>query len=587
MKATRGVLAGAVAVLAALASFARAELQLQEKVRGLPANSPQGPFVRGADGAIWGVDPAGALVSRDEGRTWEARKFLDAEKFQASGERALLRTRDGVMVYAFLNRKEMALKWDDAKGGPQEGCRLPVYTMRSADDGKTWSAPALLQDGWCGAVRQMIQLRSGRVLLVCQQAAANPGRHVTILYFSDDAGASWRASDRIDGGAAGNYAGSGGAVPAGTHGGMIEGTVLEKMNGELTLLLRTPHGCFYQSTSKDGAKWTAPAPSTVEASDSPGTMTRLASGRVALVWNRYRDPAKRLARREELSIAFSENDGLTWTTPQVFAFNPAEPGKRESASWISYPYLFEAAPGRIWISTMQGPVRVELAEKDFLAPVANPLGRAAVRMIALGDSITKGSRPGVMPQQAFPALVQAALRARNVRVDVHNTGIGGERTDQALARLERDVIWQRPHIVTIMYGTNDGWVDEGKAESRLAVAAYAENLRQIVRRLRAAGIVPVLMTEPKFGEDNRRNGLGEDPNLRLIRYVAACRAVARELAVPLVDHFAGWEQAQREGRRLQAWTTDGTHPNTEGHADLAARIAGIVTPIALSVAEKL
>ncbi|MEY2882015.1 MAG: Sialidase [Verrucomicrobiota bacterium] len=566
---------------------ARAEIVLQENVRAVPANSPQGPFVRAGDGAIWGVDPKGAIVSRDEGKTWTAREIFDGAKFEASGERALVRTREGVLVYAFLNRKEMVFKWDDAKGGPQEGCRLPVYTMRSADDGKTWEAPMLIQEGWCGAVRQMIQLRSGRVLLVCQLAAANPGRHVTINYFSDDTGRTWRASDRIDGGAAGNYSGSGGAVPATTHGGMIEGTVLEKRNGELKLLYRTPHGCFFESTSKDGEKWSAPAPSIIEASDSPGMMVRLASGRVALVWNRFRDPVKRLARREELSIAFSENDGLTWATPQILARNATPVGAKESQFWISYPYVFEPAPGRLWISTMQGALRVALEEEDFLAPVASPLDGAAVRIIALGDSITKGARPGVAPGQAFPAVLRNLLRERGVRADVHNVGIGGERTDQALERLERDVISQRPHVVAIMYGTNDGWVDAGKTESRLSLERYTENLRALVRRLRAARIEPVLMTEPKFGEDNRRNGLDEDPNVRLARYVDTCRAVARELDVPLVDHFAGWTEAQAGGRRLQAWTTDGTHPNIEGHADLAARALPVVEKIARRFADKL
>ena len=69
-----------------------------------------------------------------------------------SGERALLRTKEGVILFAFLNRKELVFKWDDKKGGPQEGCRVPVYLSRSDDDGRTWAAPVLLQEGWCGAV---------------------------------------------------------------------------------------------------------------------------------------------------------------------------------------------------------------------------------------------------------------------------------------------------------------------------------------------------------------------------------------------------------------------------------------------------
>ncbi len=563
-------------------SFAHAEIGLQEKVRSL-AGAPQGPFVRAGDGAIWGVEAKGALVSHDEGKSWQSKVIFDGVKFEASGERALLRTKEGVMLYAFLNLKEKVFKWDDKKGGPQDGCRIPVYLSKSTDDGKTWAAPVLLQDGWCGAVRQMLQLRTGRVLLVCQQAAANPGRHVTKNYFSDDLGQTWRVSDTIDLGAEGNYGGAVAGLTATTHGGGIEGTVLEKRNGDLKLLLRVPHGYFYEMTSKDGSKWTSGMPSPIEASDSPGMMGRLASGRVVLVWNRYRDPVKKLGRREELSIAFSENDGVTWTVPQVIAFNRPEPGKRESASWVSYPYVFEVTPGRLWISTMQGALRAELAEKDFLAPVALPLDGRAVRIIALGDSITRGARPKVTPTQIFPALTQAALREAGVRAQVHNVGIGSERTDLALERLERDVISQRPDIVTVMYGTNDSWVDKGKTASRLTGAEFEKNLREIVRRLRAATISVVLMTEPKFGEKNPRNGVDEDPNRRLAAYMEFTRKIARETGVVLVDNFARWDAAQNGGTLLQTWTTDGCHPNVTGHAEMAREIAATLLPLARAV----
>ena len=556
----------------------RAEIILQEKVEPLPFMH-QGPFVRTADGLIWGVDARGALVARDDGRKWTPKTLFDPERFQPSGERALLRTKEGVLLYAFLNRKELRFNWDDKKGGPQEDCRIPVYLARSADDGVTWTPPVLLQEGWCGAVRQMIQLRTGRILLICQKAMANPGRHVTTTYYSDDLGQIWQAGDIIDLGDAGNYRDPVTGLNATTHGGGLEGTVLEKRSGELKLLLRVPHGCFFEVSSKDGAKWGAPLPSTLEASDSPGMMTRLASGRVALVWNRYRDPVKKLGRREQLSIAFSENDGLTWSTPQVIAIHPVPKGKKESAYWVSYPYVFEAAPGQLWISTMQGRLSAALNEGDFLAPVEKPLDGSATRIIALGDSITKGARPGVQPTQIFSALLQGALREAGLPVQVHNVGIGGERTDQALLRLQSDVISQRPHLVTVMYGTNDSWVDVGKTESRLSEKQYEANLRAIVRRLQEARIQAILMTEPRFGEENRRNGLGEDPNRRLARYVELCRRVARDAGVPLIDHFGAWTTEQERGQKLQAWTTDGCHPNIEGHADLAARLVPVLAPL--------
>lgn len=568
-----------VLCLASAAIGGRAEIVLQEKVERL-AVPHQGPFVRTSAGEIWGMDERGALVSRDEGRTWEARAIFDSVRFAPSKERALMRTKEGVLLHAFLNNREKAFKWDDARGGPQEGCRLPVYLSRSGDEGKTWAAPVLLQEGWCGAVRQMIQLRTGRVVLVSQVAAANPGRHVTLIHLSDDLGKTWRVGERIDLGARGNYEAKSSGLTGSTHGGGIEGTVLEKQNGELKLLLRVPHGHFEELTSKDGgASWTAAMPSTLEASDSPGMMVRLASGRVALVWNRYTEPVKKQGRREELSLAFSNDDGRTWTMPQVIAVNRVPQGARESAYWISYPYVFEPVAGQLWISTMQGNLRATLKESDFVSPVDKPLGGPASRVIMLGDSITRGARAGVSPTQIFSARTQAMLRAAGVRSEVHSVGVGSERTDLALMRLERDVISQRPQFVTVMYGTNDSWVDAGKTESRLSEGQFEDNLRQIVLHLTAAKIRVVLMTEPKFGERNQRNGLGEDPNLRLGRYMELTRKIARETGSPLIDNFAGWETAQRSGKILQDWTTDGCHPNADGHSELALRIAAVLVPL--------
>jgi acyl-CoA thioesterase-1 len=91
------------------------------------------------------------------------------------------------------------------------------------------------------------------------------------------------------------------------------------------------------------------------------------------------------------------------------------------------------------------------------------------------------------------------------------------------------------------------------------------------------------MTAPRFGEDNPRNGLGEDPNVRLARYMERVRSVARDLAVPLVDHSGEWTEWQQRGQKLQSWTTDGCHPNVEGHADLANRIVSVVEPLARQI----
>ncbi len=61
--------------------------------------------------------------------------------------------------------------------------------------------------------------------------------------------------------------------------------------------------------------------------------------------------------REELSIALSEDDGKSFTKPTVIA--------RQRGGWLSYPRIFENRPGELWLTTMQGGLRLRLSEADL------------------------------------------------------------------------------------------------------------------------------------------------------------------------------------------------------------------------------
>lgn len=206
--------------------------------------------------------------------------------------------------------------------------------------------------------------------------------------------------------------------------------------------------------------------------------------------------------------------------------------------------------------------------------MAEESGSSELTIVTLGDSITRGFRPGVTKSETFSAILQDSLREGGIRATVINRGIGGERTDQALARLDT-IIALKPDLVTVMYGTNDSYVDKGKTASRLSAEAYGRNLVEIVRRLRDAGIRPVLMTEPRYAVKARPNGLGEHPNLRLKDFVAVCRKVAKQQEIPLIDQFADWTTAEANGQILLDWTTDGCHPNPKGHL----RMAQLMDPV--------
>jgi lysophospholipase L1-like esterase len=81
------------------------------------------------------------------------------------------------------------------------------------------------------------------------------------------------------------------------------------------------------------------------------------------------------------------------------------------------------------------------------------------RIVCLGDSITFGE--GLSYAEAYPAVLEQLLCQRITRQEnqrdivVINAGVRGSTAVQGLARLERDVLWCRPHAVLVSFGLND------------------------------------------------------------------------------------------------------------------------------------
>ena len=279
------------------------------------------------------------------------------------------------------------------------------------------------------------------------------------------------------------------------------------------------------------------------------------------------DPAKKHVIRATEKVLMPER-GVMLGNFGAAAITPNE-------SWVTdAEYMAE---GKVHPRGANGSVFA--ARVRWSQPNKNLATSARSRVVVLGDSITKGVRSGVTAEETFASLLQSALREAGQDVDVINHGIGGERTDQALARLSRDIQALEPTLVTVMYGTNDSYVDKGQKESRLTKDVYVANLQKIVSELRRTGTEVVLMTEPRWGDKAAPNGVGENPNLRLEPFVEGCRVVAHEHNVPLVDHFQIWSKANAEGTDIGEWTTDQCHPNPAGHRVLAEAMLPVVLPL--------
>ncbi|MET3354728.1 UNVERIFIED_ORG: acyl-CoA thioesterase-1 [Xanthobacter viscosus] len=163
-----------------------------------------------------------------------------------------------------------------------------------------------------------------------------------------------------------------------------------------------------------------------------------------------------------------------------------------------------------------------------------------VRIVAFGDSLTAGY--GLPASAAFPARLEAALKAKGLDVKVENAGVSGETASQGLARLDWS-IGEGTDAVIVELGANDMLRGLNPATTRAA-------LTEIVQRLRARGITVLLA------------GMKAAPNLGK-PYQETFDAIFPELAaaegVLLYAFFLDGVAGDRS--LIQP---DGLHPNAEG-----------------------
>jgi Neuraminidase (sialidase) len=304
------------------------------------------PFVILDNGNLLAIDCEAVCISKDDGYKWRKGKsiFKGMGGTQHPGY-AMIKTKKNI-VLVYMDRSTYKWEWDDNKRRASENTRLDVFSILSSDEGKTWKKRQKILDGYCGGLLDIIQTCSGNIVVPIQDLSPDRSHHVQYTFISKDDGETWTRSNMID---IGGY---------GHHDGAFESTLAELSDGRLLMLIRTSLDQFWKAYSTDGGHyWRKLEPSGIDASNSPGHLLNLTSGRIALVWNRlYRQSENSTKRtdywpslcefpcslmREQLSISFSEDDGNTWTKPVVILQNP---------NGASYPNIFERRPGELWIS---------------------------------------------------------------------------------------------------------------------------------------------------------------------------------------------------------------------------------------------
>ena len=177
----------------------------------------------------------------------------------------------------------------------------------------------------------------------------------------------------------------------------------------------------------------------------------------------------------------------------------------------------------------------------------------------LGDSITQG---GKSSPSGYVNLVSQGLAVNGVTVEVIGAGISGHKSNQMLARLEKDVLSKKPQWMTLSCGVNDVW----HGQNGVLIDDYKKNITAIVDQAQAAGIQVVLLTSTMIGEDQANPN-----NQKLIPYNEFLRTLAKEKNCRLADlntlMQAEVSKANTPGKN--ALTSDGVHMAFPGNKMMA------------------
>lgn len=187
------------------------------------------------------------------------------------------------------------------------------------------------------------------------------------------------------------------------------------------------------------------------------------------------------------------------------------------------------------------------------------------RIVCFGDSIT-GAYYHTGGERAWCDMLGLALQRvyPQARLEMVNAGISGNTTAAGLARMEKDVIARKPHLVVVMFGMND--------VARLPLDDFATNLTMIIRRSHEAGAAVILCTPNAVYENPGR------PIVKLAELSERVRKLAKEQSLLVADCFA--ETAALKERDQLPWMlamSDEIHPNMNGHRHMAEVVAHALT----------
>ena len=182
-------------------------------------------------------------------------------------------------------------------------------------------------------------------------------------------------------------------------------------------------------------------------------------------------------------------------------------------------------------------------------------------LVCLGDSITANEYDA----DGIPKLTPR-LRTGLTNWTVINSGLGGENTRDALARLQTDVLDHEPDLVTVLLGTADASKNKG-----VPIQEYESNLTSIVEKITPNKTLIISSPPIDINRLLARKKAFAAANLVTVEKLAQYVAVATKVANLTNSHFLDlWSIMQSQANYSRFLKLkDGVHFNRQGYDFLA------------------
>jgi lysophospholipase L1-like esterase len=199
------------------------------------------------------------------------------------------------------------------------------------------------------------------------------------------------------------------------------------------------------------------------------------------------------------------------------------------------------------------------------------LKNGAINIVAFGDSVTHGALNGTIDyENAYWNVLKRKLNAvrEYVPVNVINSGIGGDRAQFAVNRIERDVISHHPDLIIVCFGLNDINVE---------LENYIEPLKKIFAECKKCDADIIFMTPnmlntyvaddaPKQHFEYAGVTASYQNEGKMDKYMVAAIDAAKEMGVTVCDCYGEWKKLYQSGVDTTMLLANRiNHPTSEMH----------------------